>query len=940
MFWNARSLNNKCDDIMVMLQDIKVDIALISETWLVDVANSTSATVKSYGYSIFHTFRDDIRGGGTAIIYKPTIGVCSVNLDVNNIVTFNYAAVLLKLNVNIKVLVVCLYRTGPVSKLFFEELDMLLQAAFLCSANILLGGDFNIHFEKQQNHITQKLMDTLLPYNMEQLIVGSTHNQLGTIDLLLDNSKLIDTSTIQILDKCDLSDHYPILCCSRSLETTSKTLKHIYYRDLKTADHNQISSDFADAVCENVLLSSDFYTSVYTFFNTITGILDQHAPVVHKTITVVPTAPWFDREYKDQRKLRRKLEKKWLKTKDENDHELFLQVRAQTTKMAKLKKKNYYNNQLNKTNNIKEVYQILNRELDNEKGIPILPETEDITVLAKEFNDFFIKKIEKIRSNLSISSLDEYTYYSSANALNSFRPTTIKEIKDIINESGIKCSPSDFLPTPVLKENMSIFLPTLCELVNLSLYTGSMDGLKIADVIPNIKDDKLDPNNKQNYRPISNLTFLGKLVERVVLKRLNEHLESNNLITPEQSAYKKNHSTETILVKIVNDILVATDKNSATVLMLLDLSAAFDTVDHNKLLNILEQEIGITGIALKWFRSFLSGRSQRIRLGGTVSEEIILLFGVPQGSVLGPVLFNLYIRSLYNMIKKCGFNVQGYADDHQVYKSFPPKKQAIILVAELKECFQNIQKWMSNYYLQLNPGKTQIMVLGTSRILKLIEIHGIHLTENICIRFVSTTKNLGVMLDNRLSFKPHIMNLKKHSFKLLRNIRKARQYFSQDQIKVIVNSLVVCKLDYCNALYCGISKAELKQLQIIQNAAAKTILGLYKYDHMENSLKDLHWLPIEQRIKFKILLLVYKTLNNMGPAYLEEMLNYSSTSLSVQLIEPRMSSMYGYKSFSRTAPHLWNKLPTELKTSSSLLQFKAKLKTHLFIESLKNEGTF
>ena len=147
-------------------------------------------------------------------------------------------------------------------------------------------------------------------------------------------------------------------------------------------------------------------------------------------------------------------------------------------------------------------------------------------------------------------------------------------------------------------------------------------------------------------------------------------MAQNNLQIPFQSAYKKHHSTETLLIRIVNDLLITIDENKATVVMILDLSAAFDTVDHNKLLNILKYEMGLEGEALNWFRSFLCGRCQKVRVKGYESVEILIKFGVPQGSVLGPVLLNIYIRSLYNTVHNLNFNIHGFADDHQIFKSF------------------------------------------------------------------------------------------------------------------------------------------------------------------------------------------------------------------------------------------------------------------------------
>ena len=238
-----------------------------------------------------------------------------------------------------------------------------------------------------------------------------------------------------------------------------------------------------------------------------------------------------------------------------------------------------------------------------------------------------MEKIKDIRKSFPLDDSQEFDEFKGPRELCNFRPTTSDEIDTIIRESGIKSSPSDILTTPIMRENFEILKPTIVELVNLSLETGNCEGVKTADIIPLLKNSKLDANNLKNYRPVSNLTFIGKLIERVVHKRLEEHFKINNLDIKEQSAYKKNNSTETLLVRLTNDLLIAADKKSATVLMLLDLSAAFDTVDHSILLKILQREIGITGTALKWFKSFLTGRSQRIRIGSTLSEEIELSFG-------------------------------------------------------------------------------------------------------------------------------------------------------------------------------------------------------------------------------------------------------------------------------------------------------------------------
>ena len=923
-----------------MLQDSSVDIALISETWMTDNANHTTAVIRQHGYNIIHNFRVSSVGGGTAILFKDALNLGIVNLTTCS--TFEYTAACIKCTHDMKIVIVCIYRTGPLSRKFYEELNCLLQDMSVRYDSVIVGGDLNIHVE---NDIGRELLDITTSYGLEQSVNSPTHNAGGTIDLLFSSFGIIKVSSVKVHTDCDFSDHYPITFHTHQFSMSVKVKEEITFRDFKGINMDMFTSDLVAAISSYSMDQNGNFESLVSEFNECMGsILNNHAPIKTKIISKVHTAPWFDNEYKEQRKLRRKAEERWSKSGLSSDRQLLRELTKETTLLAKLKKQKYYRDMVNnREGDMKAIFSVVNKELDRKKKPP-LPVSDNVTELAKDFNNFFTEKIRKIRDNLdkspykSLYSTDSSAENDSANpnleaVLDSFTPCTEEELRGIIKSSGVKCSPSDFLPTNILKEHIDDFIPVLCELVNVSLATGSMEGVKIADIIPTLKGTNLDPNDLKNYRPISNLTFLGKLVERVVLARLNEHMDQLNLHIPEQSAYKKNHSTETILVKVVNDLIIASDKSNATVLMLLDLSAAFDTVDHNTILRILEKEIKIRGTALKWFRSFLVGRCQRTRLGAVTSEEIVIMFGVPQGSVLGPVLFNIYIRSMYSTVKQLGFSIQGYADDHQIYKSFKSFQQNQVLTLSIKDCFRLIQKWMCSYSLQLNPTKTQIIVIGPQRILNEININGVNLTDDVCVRFVSSTKNLGVMIDDRLSFHSQVMSIKRDCFRLIRNINKVRFLLTPSQLKMIVNSIVICKLDYCNVLYYGISEKMLDELQRIQNAAGKAVYGLYKHDQVGDTLKKLHWLPIRQRIRYKILLLVYKALNGNAPDYLTEMFMYCSYSHKVQLDEPRVCTALGDRAFSKCGPMLWNKVPMDVKNAPSAECFKILLKTHLFQEA-------
>ena len=502
----------------------------------------------------------------------------------------------------------------------------------------------------------------------------------------------------------------------------------------------------------------------------------------------------------------------------------------------------------------------------------------------------------------------------------------------MITEHGLKFSRADDLPPNLVSDNLDLFLPIWADLVNASITQGSMDKLKLAFIKPLLKSSDLDRNIFKNYRPVSNLPFLSKLIERVVLKRLNSHLAQNDLNIDDQSGYKKGHSTETLLIKVTNDILIAADKDTASVLLLLDLSAAFDTVDIHKLLDILFMEIGIRGRALSWFKSFLIGRSQKVKVGNTFSDEFVIEFGVPQGSVLGPVLFNIYIRSFYRYVAKSScFLVQGFADDHQLYCSFSTNNQVYMLGNNIVHVLHEVQKWMNCFFLKLNQQKTKIMVFAPKRLKKLIKVNGL-LLENECIRFPSVAKNLGVLLDSELTFKDQISQCAKNCYMTIRKISSIKSFLGTNQRKILLTSLVLSQLDYCNAILYNVNNVYLNQLQRVQNCAVKLIFNRRKYDSgLTNLFNSLHWLKVKQRITFKVLLLVHKCIYCQSPVYLNNLLTITNNFIrtgNIVSIKVNYSSSNG--AFSVCAPKLWNGLPTSIKLESSTILFKRKLKTHLF----------
>ena len=931
---------------MTYIVDNDISIFFIAETWLTDLSNNTTGTIKSYGYKIIHKPRsvsdlNKSRGGGVAIVFKSNLNLVQVHLKHGT--SFESVSAKLKSESGDNISYSCMYRTGPVSKLFFEEFDEFIASIFLKFTKILICGDINIHLDENCTD-TSQFTELISAYGLTQHINEPTHNKGHTLDIVISSHKILKkTNIIQVCksDSVDLfpsCDHFPLkFSMSRDIVSCkTEALKPITFRNVKLVDPTVFKSDLTCAFSSEFLVSKDgFAESIESYDKICLEVLNNHAPLLHKTIKDRRSAEWFDGEYKSLRTLRQRAEKKWRKSKLPSDKESYKELVKECNKLASDKKKKFYSSHFEKHSySPKSLFHFVDHFLDQDKSL-VLPPGESLPDTVEKFNQFFQDKITKIRQNFK--EIQETPLPSDQNqpkaVLESFRPTTADEIHEILKDITIKSSTVDPLPAELLKDNLDTVVPHLCELVNLSLSQGCVDGAKVAHITPLIKDQTLDNSEFKNYRPISNLSFVGKLIERVVLRRLNEHLTENNLHIPWQSGYKKSHSTETLLIRIVNDLLIASNEEKATVVMMLDLSAAFDTVDHQLLLQILATELGITGTALNWFRSFLSGRCQRVKIGQYESVEIVIKFGVPQGSVLGPVLFNIYIRALYRSVQKLQFLIQGYADDHQVYKPFSKLSEYSILVNEVPQCFQSISQWMANHFLQLNPGKTEIIVFGSPSVLRSLTINGTFLgpNSNICIRFKPVVKNLGFWLDRTLSFTDQVNKVKSSCFLKLRNIAKMKSYLTVPQMRILVQAVILSKLDYCNSLYFGCTVAVIRQLQVIQNRACRVIFGMSRTESVNQKLKDMHWLKVNERIEFKLLLLVFKSVNGLAPHYLNELIVFNNDSglrrKSLHSVNPYDSNN---RAFQIAAPALWNRLPAMIRDSETVDIFKCRLKTHLF----------
>ena len=445
-----------------------------------------------------------------------------------------------------------------------------------------------------------------------------------------------------------------------------------------------------------------------------------------------------------------------------------------------------------------------------------------------------------------------------------------------------------------------------------------------------------------SYRPISNLSFMSKIIEKLIASQLVAYLDGSGHLPKFQSGFRRGHSTETAIVRLLSDVHAAMDRREVTLLALLDVSAAFDTVDHDILRHRLDISFGIRGRALGWLWSFISNRSHAVVINRIESSWRGIHCGVPQGSVLGPLLYILYTRDVSGIVLSARLGVQQYADDTQSYIHCRAK-EALQAVHLIHCSLEAIHKWMSSNRLKLNPDKTQFIWLGTRFQLGEIDYRSI-LQHYPSLVFQKTVVDLGVTLDQQLSMSDHVGRLCRSCSYQLRRLRTVRRTLSDKAAHMLVHAFVINRLDYCNAVLLGIAKSQTDRLQRIMNSSARLLLKLPRFSHVvEPMLSNLHWLPMVHRVLFKETILVWNCLNGRGPLYLQDLCTYVSSvpgRRHLRSADLNMMTVPHFKSaaaqkcgFSVAGPSAWNSLSDRLRLMlgrASDEQFKKELKTYLF----------
>ena len=947
---NIQSVGNKTIKINSLINELDLDILMLTETWLCNNI-SDSSKIKEMTpklHNFYHKPRENKLGGGVGIFIKKSFTKVQL-MNTVNFSSFEHLDVKIT-SVNKNIRIILIYRPPNKSKNeFIEELSDLIET-FEDTRNIVLCGDFNLHIDNQNDTYVKRFTDILENNDLINKVNSPTSIGNHIIDLVIQNERGGIASNIEIEPECLISPTHKLITFEIDTKKTENIKKKIIYRNKDNFDAknfidectNEISRMNMNCECEErshqreqICVTCHTEKSkkiMLTKYN-------ERCPENEKTITVRERAKWYNSELNEVKKQKRKMEYKWKRNKTIENWNNFKKTRNEYNKLIEVNKKRYYNGTFQKEKNSKELHKNL-EELLGLKKEKILPENmKDRKTLANEFVNFFENKVEKIcieiaRESATICPSMPYVEY---NKLKKFEKLSMRDFERILKRIKITYCENDPCPISDIHnaENYSKIKDLYLEITNKSLeHSEFPKSEKLACIKPGYKG-KGDKNSLNSYRPISNLSFLSKIIEFAVHEQSWSHLSSQKIIPEEQSAYRENHSTETTNCAIMNDMIEITRNGDCGILIMLDLSAAFDTVDHDYLLEDLKT-VGFEEDALRWYESYLRDREVTVIIEKSRSITKKLTKGVPQGSVLGPMLFSIYTRELAWILKRHDIKYKLYADDTQFYI---PAKSVQDAERKIESVMKDIKSWMVKKKLKLNEEKTECMLFGRKNSLKKFDHVNRIKIGTTTIEIVKKVKDLGVYIDKELKLEDQINHTVRTCNYHLRNIAFIRKYLDKKALKTLVSNHILSRLDYCNVLYYALPKTTQRKLQRVQNSAARLITSVRQRERITPALIELHWLPIKARIEFKILTLTYKALNYNEPKYLRNMLKIYEQRANVttrqaseinRLHEPRTNCIYGERAFSYCAPRMYNKIPLEIRNLPKIEQFKKKLKTHLF----------
>ena len=621
--------------------------------------------------------------------------------------------------------------------------------------------------------------------------------------------------------------------------------------------------------------------------------------------------------------------RRYRRTRDHSFLEEFLRLRKEACEATASERAQYISDKLAKTLDCNGNFWM---EMRNLGLLPKPKATNDLHGFSlDELNNHFAQVSCSPSNNINDVP---HLLNSSSNDGFKFSPVSFNDVVLAVSHFVTQARGEDDIPQSVIAKSLPTIGHFLVKIFNTSLMSNTFpEAWKKARLIPLKK--KSAPSSPSDFRPIALLSFLSKVLEKLVHDQLLDFVAHKGILDPLQAGFRKHHSTATALLKLTDDIRRGFDRRLITIALLFDFSKAFDTISHTILLRKLSS-MGLARATLCWIHSYLSGRQQRVLSKSDTSQWIGTDLGVPQGSVLGPLLFCLYINDVQSLFVDRGIGHVLYADDLQIYLQVP-SNQFEEGTDKLAIAAKDVSEWAARSGLRLNPSKTQAIFFAPPHTASIIEnkgFSGVQLGPGSTIPFSETVLSLGVVLERSLSWKPYIDLVTKKVNSAMYSLRSMRPCTTQVLRQRLVEALVFPHLDYCSTVLLDATNEQKTRLQRLQNSCIRYIYGLRRRVHITPYRARLNWMRTDTRSTYTTYVILYKVFNLRAPSYLLELFekrqsNRPARSGAGDLKIPRVYTEFGCRSLRFQGVHLWNSLPADIKYMPSLNKFKSSLKKYL-----------
>jgi len=923
---NAQSLLGHFEEIKMLVEERNIDILCISETWLHQEMVSNFINIPN-----FKVYRCDAgRGGGVCIYVRDTLKSNRISTTAVNNTAVEDVWVTVQSNMLPSFIIGTVYRHPHATSESFEYIEKVFREMSLKKKPLFILGDLNDDLTKSN----AKLAKVIKKNKLEQIIdkpTRITENTSSLLDLIITNRP--DLILHSDVTPCHVADH-ELITMTINIKKTKRPPVIKTFRDFKHYDPQSFRELILSKEMNLLNIpSTDNVNKQVTILTEVINIsIDALAPYVTRIVRR-PPAPWINDDIKRAICDRNEAHQALKFNRHEAAFQVDYKVKKKNVKMLiQSAKRNYFRNKFTEyKNNSDKTWKTVKTLVPQNK---LTSDCAGPTQNTEHFNHFF-SKIGKLTYEQTTASTLQRNTDRAMFTTNFFRPqpvdveTIILVIKHLRETNAVG---ADGIALRFIRDSLPAIAHYLTVIINTSLVTGVFPSLwKHGIVTPIFKSGDIDDVN--NYRPITILPILSKVLEKIVANQLTSFLEANNLLSKTQHGFRNKLSTETALLQITDEIYNNIDNNQVNLLTLCDLSKAFDSVNHEILLN----KLVIHKIDTFWFKSYLDARTQSVRIKDCMSSKQEVPFGVPQGSILGPILFTIFINDLSTIAHNC-LLVQ-YADDSQFLHS-DSVNNLNTLIRNTQHTLTQAKLYFDTNGLKLNPHKTQCIFIGSRQNIAKIPNDTTIEFEGCSIKPNTSVNNLGVHLDKYMTFEQHVDKIHRKVMGTLVYLNHIKNQITTETRIMVVQTLVLSIINYCSNIWGSTNKTQMQKVQKLQNFAARVALGnISKLDHISPHIQKLNWLKVQPKCSYDTCVFIYKLIHGNYPQWLMPLQTVGTTS---GVVTRQVNSLYVKRSRTDTGarqmeirgPKLWNMLPDNIRVINSFCNFKTKLKEHLLNNQL------